>query len=192
MSTEEVAMHQSARKTIRISRILLTSVGIAILLTGAVAIVVGIAFKPYRYTGKAREISDELTRPDIGVPNYAYDPDPEKGTIYRDSSGKPLPDSEMQAIHERDFRLEVADYHRRLEEKQKNRVFGGTHEFFRYCGDADAVFWNPTDIEGSIESRQYYLVAKIKTVLLIVFLASLSISYIGQYARKNRIKIIVN
>jgi hypothetical protein len=54
------------------------------------------------------------------------------------------------------------------------------------------VTWDPTEIENSILSRQQYLLTKIKTILLIVLPSSLTVCYLILYARKKRIRILIN
>jgi hypothetical protein len=185
-------MQETAPKTIRISKMLLTSISISLLSTAAVGIILGLTFRPYRYSGKAEDIYRQLTAPDKFVRTFRdYD---HTGTIYRDKNGVQLSDSAADALYYEE--CEAADSAAKIEwenNRRKSLTFGGVEEFFRYCGDDNgAVTWNPTEIESSIRSRQEYLVTKIRTILLIVLPTSLAICYLILYARKKRIKILIN
>jgi hypothetical protein len=190
-------------KTIKISKIFLTAIGLAIGVTIAACVTLILIFRPYRYTGKAYEIREELAPPQDRTSSQAEE--------------IPMTDRQREILNklsqDPEYMAEVAKRQQMLGigslapaastpayiDKQaieartgKPAVFGGTEEFFQYCGDADAVFWNPVDIGGSIQSRQEYLLAKLKTILLSVFSASLIISYLILYSRKKRIRILIN
>lgn len=186
-------MNNTPNRAIRISKIFLLSFALAGLVSLITGIILLFIFRPYRYTDKAGEIYKELTLPDMGVLNYAYDPDRDKGITYQDSMGNPLPDSAIQAIHEQDYQLQMVDFHRRLEEKRKNRIFGGTAEFFNFCrGNDSPVTWNPMNIEGSIQLREDYLIERIKRILFFTMLSSFTILYLVQFIKKHKIRLVIN
>jgi hypothetical protein len=185
-------MQETAPRTIRISKMLLTSIGISLLSTTAVGIILGLTFRPYRYSGKAKDIYRQLTAPDKFVrPFRDYD---HTGTIYRDKNGVQLSDSAADALYYEECEAADSVAKKEWENNRRNTLtFGGVEEFFRYCQDANGVVtWNPTEIENSIQSRQQYLLTKIKTILLIVLPTSLTVWYLILYALKKRIRILIN
>jgi hypothetical protein len=178
----------SARKILRISKTFLKSAIISTSLTLLVGIALWIIFRPYRYTGRVSEIYNELNCP---VPTF---PEFDPRVNYRvDENGVKLPEWEARGMYaqECDRKRELAK--KEWEEKlPKNLIFGGTRQFFEYCDNSDGiVIWNPEDIGGSIESRQNYLLARIKAALLIVFAACFTIVYIVLYFRKHPVKIVI-
>ena len=198
-------MESTSPVTIKISKILLASVGLSLLLTGATGIALALTFKPYRYTGKADEIYRELQ-----PSPQSMDLPQEEGTPITDSAHRAW--AEYDKMHpevaegrERRMKLlgvtpssskETTPVYRDRKAWERTTgkplIFGGTEEFFKYCGDGDGVSWTPMDIEGSIQSRQQYLISKIEHILLVIFPVSLILSYLILYGRKKRIRILIN
>lgn len=236
-------MQDRTGPVVRISKIFLISVAIAIALAGVTGIVLGLTFKPYRYTGDAEIIHQELGAPREFTPpvhnpyenklvtdslrktvitpsdsaRFASMKDSiievkgkslwmiERSTLeylYYDSIVKArLPRSIFSAdsVAETQYsesNLEIDSIARRDWERNRLKDVPSVSEFFDYCDNTDGVVtWTPgslAEIEASIQSREQYLLAKIRTILLMTFFASFIISYLLLYVRKKRIRVLIN
>jgi hypothetical protein len=205
-------------KVIRISKILLAAIALATVLTCILSIITCLVVRPYRYTGKAYAIHLELAPPAAKNPNnYEFGKHTGYSTLVEgnlkhfDENGIELSEDEYQRRNR-----EVIDrqsdggessagaslapaavtpaYIERKGTKEKpgpELIFGGTEEFFQFCNNSDGVIWNPADIEASIDSRELYLVSKIKQLMIVSFAASFSIFYLGLFVRKRGIRVVI-
>jgi hypothetical protein len=92
--------------------------------------------------------------------------------------------------------LEIDSIARGDWERDRLKDVPSVSEFFEYCDNTNGIVtWTPgslADIEASIQSREQFLLAKIRTLLLMTFFASFIICYVFLYARKKRIRILIN
>jgi hypothetical protein len=196
-------------RTLRISKTFLDSIVISMFLTICTGIILLKTFNPLRYTGKAAEIYGELITP-IEWPTPSDDPPRSPDSLTEEYliylKKHPEKEAEEQIGIERRKKMlgnvplvpaaTTPVYIDREEFENKTGkilIFGGTEEFFQYCHDAGgAVTWNREDIEGSIRSREDYLLARMGKILLFVLPIGFIISYLILYSWKNKIKIIIN